>query len=273
MPSPTSFHLRLTTRAAAALLLLAARLAVAQAPSSVVAALPPGVGSIVASTTTSAALTIGEHLTYDIKFGSLRVGSGAMHVRELTEVRGRAAWHTVFTIKGRIPFFRVDDRLESWIDTRTFASLRFVQSQHEGRYHRERQIEFFPERRSYLEAGKDAEQPSVDLPLDDASFLYFVRTIPLEVGRSYELDRYFLPDRNPVRLDVVRRERITVPAGTFETIVVRPVIKTPGIFSESGRAEVWITDDERHLIVQMKTKLSFGTLSMFLKTYVSGTTP
>jgi hypothetical protein len=220
-------------------------------------------------------LVVGERLEYDVKFGKLRVGSGSMEVRETTDVRGRETWHTVFAIKGGIPFFRVDDRLESWIDTRSFTSLRFAQQTHEGRYHRERRIELFPERATMLERGEGAqEEPTVEHPLDEGALLYYLRTLPLNVGERYSLDRYFRPDRNPVRLDVIRRERIQVPAGTFETIVIRPTIKSSGIFSENGRAEVWVTDDERHLVVQMTAKLSFGTLHLSLReiTNVAGTT-
>src|SRR5918993_6027847 len=190
-------------------------------------------------------LTVGERLEYDVKFGKLRVGRGSMEVRATTDVRGREAWHTVFAIRGGVPFFRVDDRLESWIDTQTFSSLRFAQQTHEGRYHRQRHIELYPERGTMLESGEDAqEEPTLDEPLDDGALLYYLRTLPLNVGDRYSLDRYFRPDRNPVLLEVVRRERIHVPAGTFETIVIRPTIKSAGIFSENGRAEIWLTDDD-----------------------------
>ena len=216
-------------------------------------------------------LAVGERLTYDVRFGKLHVGKGSMEVRETVDVRGREAWHTVFAIRGGVPFFRVDDRLESWIDTQRFTSLRFSQLTNEGRYHRQRQIEFFPERSAMLESGDSTqEEPTVDEPLDEGALLYYLRTLPLNVGDRYSLDRYFRPDRNPVRLEVVRRERIEVPAGTFETIVIRPTIKTSGIFSENGHAEVWVTDDERHLMVRMTAKLSFGTLSLSLREITSG---
>ena len=222
----------------------------------------------------TAALVVGEHLEYDVRFGKLRVGRGSMSIRAISDVRGREAWHTVLAISGGIPFFRVDDRLESWIDTRTFTSLRLAQQTRQGRYHRERHIEFFPDRAAMLEHRDGAlEEATVAEPLDEGALLYFVRTLPLNVGDRYSLDRYFKPDRNPVLLDVVRRERVQVPAGTFETIVIRPTIRSPGIFAESGEAEVWVTDDERRLMVQMKAKLSFGTLSLSLRSIsnVAGT--
>jgi len=219
-------------------------------------------------------LTVGERLDYDVKFGKLRVGRGSMEVRATTDVRGREAWHTVFAIRGGLPFFRVDDRLESWIDTQTFSSLRLAQKTHQGSYHRERNIELFPERATMLVSGEGAEEkPTVDQPLDEAALLYYIRTLPLEVGDRYELDRYFRPDRNPVKLEVIRRERIRVPAGTFETIVIRPTIKSSGIFSENGRAEVWVTDDDRHLVVQMTAKMSFGTLHLALREMTNVATP
>jgi hypothetical protein len=87
------------------------------------------------------------------------------------------------------------------------------------------------------------------------------------VGETYSFDRYFRPDRNPVTIKVLRKERIEVPAGTFDAIVVQPVIKTKGIFSENGHAEVWLADDPTHIMLQMKSGLSFGSINLYLKSY------
>ena len=216
---------------------------------------------------------IGEKLTFDVRFSGIKVGSGRMEVIGTQDVRGREAWHTRFTVKGGIPFYKVNDRMESWIDTRTFESLRFVQDLEEGSRDAERFYEIYPERATYSEqGGKGAAKfaPSVDNPLDDAAFMYFVRTIPLEVGKTYDFNRYFRPDRNPVQIRVLRRETVRVPAGTFNTIVIQPVIKSKGIFSEKGHAEMWLTDDPRRLLVQMKTDLSIGSLNLYLRGYVPG---
>ena len=214
----------------------------------------------------SRTLAVGERLAYDVKFGALKVGTGTMQVMGVEDVRGRDAWHTVFTIKGGVPLYKVDDRMESWIDTATFTSLRFVQEQQEGRRHRLRRYEMYPERGEYVQEGETSiSSPTVEQPLDEAAFMYFLRTVPLEVGAQYDFNRYFKPDRNPITLQVLRRERIEVPAGSFETIVVRPIIKSKGIFSENGQAEVWLSDDSRHMVVQMKAKLSFGSISLQLK--------
>jgi hypothetical protein len=64
---------------------------------------------------------------------------------------------------------------------------------------------------------------------------------------------------------------VTVPAGTFNAIVVQPIIKTKGIFSEKGQAEVWLSDDSVRMLLQVKSKLSFGSLNLFLKSYTPAT--
>jgi hypothetical protein len=207
----------------------------------------------------------GERLSYDVYFGVMKVGSGSMEVRGIDTVRGRPAYHTMFRLNGGIPFYTVDDVFESWFATDDLASLRFIQDQNEGTKERQHHYEIFPERRTYDDlTDEKPEQPSVADPLDDGSFVYFVRTVPLDVGKTYEFQRYFKPDRNPVTIRVVRRERVKVPAGTFDAIVIQPVIKTKGVFSESGHAELWISDDERRVILQMKSQLSFGSLDLHL---------
>ena len=214
--------------------------------------------------------SVGERLEYDVKFGVLKVGSGRMEVMGVQDVRGREAWHTSFTVKGGTFFYKVNDRLESWIDTETFASLRHHQDLQEGKRDRERRFEIYPDRRVYTE-NEGAEVESVRDPLDDGSFLYFIRTVPLSVGQTYDFPRYFKPDRNPVRVRVLRKESVKVPAGRFDAIVIQPIIKSKGIFSENGQAEIWLSDDDRRMMVQMKSNLSFGTLNLYLKSYTAGT--
>ena len=199
-----------------------------------------------------------------MKYGFLGVGSAVLEVRGLDAVRGTPAVHVTFTVKGGIRIYRVNDAYESWFDPATYSTLRAVQNIDEGSYDRERDFEFFPDRKTFKENDKP-EAPTVADPLDEASFLFFLRSIPLEVGQTYEFARYFRPEKNPVRVVVVRKEPVKVPAGQFNTIVVRPVIKTSGIFGEGGRAEVWFTDDSTRTLVQLKSQLKFGSLNLYLR--------
>jgi hypothetical protein len=100
--------------------------------------------------------------------------------------------------------------------------------------------------------------------------MYWARTIPLEVGRTYTFSRYFKQDGNPVVVKVLRRQTVKVPAGTFSTIVIQPIIKTKGLFSEGGEAELYFSDDSRRMLVMMNTNLSIGSLKLQLQSYEAG---
>jgi len=215
--------------------------------------------------------SVGEQLQYDVRFGKLHVGSGAMEVLPMDTVRGHTVWHTVFRISGGVPFYHVNDHYESWQDVTTLSSLRYWQDIDEGSYEPKRHYEIFPSLEEYVE-GTKPPQPSVPHPLDDGSFVYFLRTIPLRVGMDTTFNDYFRKDRNPVRIRVLRREVITVPAGRFNAIVVQPEINAKGIFSEGGNAQIWLSDDDSRIMLQMKSRLSFGSLNLYLKSYRPGQT-
>ncbi len=209
---------------------------------------------------------VGERLTYDVKFSAIKVGSGFMEAVGYEPVRGVSALHVRFAVRGGTLFYKVNDVLESWIDTARFISLRHHQALHEGSRDRAKQFEFFPDRRMYQQDSQP-EQAGMPDPLDEGSFLYFVRRIPLEVGRTYEFNRYYRPDRNPVKIVVVKRERIRVPAGEFNAIVIQPIIKAKGLFSEGGRAQVWLSDDSARVMLQMKSSLPIGSINLYLREY------
>src|SRR5689334_2453177 len=113
-------------------------------PALAVALASPSVAAQADSTLPSKNLIVGERLTYDVKFGPLKVGRASMEVLGVEEVRGRRAWHTRFRVNGGTFFFRVDDVLESWIDIETFSSLRFRQQLSEGSRDRLYEYEIYP---------------------------------------------------------------------------------------------------------------------------------
>ena len=215
---------------------------------------------------------VGEELVYRATFGGIPAGTARMRVDGIEVVRGRPAYHVVFSIDGGIPLFRVHDRYESWIDVETLASLRHRQQISEGRYKRNTTYEIYPERAEYQKQG-DSVRASVANPLDDGSFIYAVRAAGVRVGETRRDDRYFRPDKNPVVLTGVRQETVEVAAGRFATTVVKPSIRTSGIFSEDGQAHVWFTDDEQRYPVQVKAKFAKFSLTLTLQSVERGVHP
>ena len=214
----------------------------------------------------------GEHLTYKLKLGVFSVGEGHMEVVGLDSVRGELTYHTSFRMDGGLPGFRVRDDFQSWFSVQNLVSWRFIRDQREGPYRAYRHYEFYPQEKRFERGDNDeAKGMPTDEPLDDIAFLYFVRSLQLEVGQEYRFDRYFKEGGNPVVLRVLRIETIEVPAGRFETIVVRPIIQTKGLFGQGGEAELYFTNDDRRILVQMRSSVPVvGRLTLHLKSITEG---
>ena len=217
---------------------------------------------------------VGERLEYDVKFGIFTLGRAALEVTSVDTIRGEEALHIEFLLDGGNFLYRLHNEWDSWVGLEDFASRRFVQDHDEGGKKYRNAYEIYPDSGFYRQEGVDSLLPTVERPLDDAAFFYYVRLVELEPGRRYELPHYFKPDRNPIVLEVVRRDTIDLPAGRFATLVVRPVIKGGGIFKEGAEGHMWITDDPRRLVVQIKSKfIGIGSITMRLTKLVEAGAP
>ena len=209
---------------------------------------------------------MGEKLTYGAKYGIFSVGTAVMEVMGIDTVRGVEAVHMQFRISGGALWYHLDQTIESWVGRHDFQSRRFRSVQDERDRHRERTYEIYPDSGFYREVGRDTTFATVAQPLDDAAFLYWIRTVPLEIGKRYEYARYFRPDRNPVIIEVLRRERVGVAGKKWNAIVVRPKIpQGRGIFAEKSETRIWLSDDARRIVLAIQSNFSFGQVTLKLK--------
>ncbi|MBA3444402.1 MAG: DUF3108 domain-containing protein [Gemmatimonadales bacterium] len=242
------------------------RLAIAlmQAPAPAAAAPPPP----------DYPFAVGEKLSYSAKLGMLTLGSATLEVASIDTVRGVESFRLRFRLKGKNAFYSLDDVLESWVGTSDLISRRFVQDFVENEKPTHRLYEIYPDSGFFRQQGRDTRLATPPDPLDDAGFFYFVRVTPLEVGRRYSYDRYFRKEKNPVTIQVVKREKLELPDGAkVQCLVLHPIIDTKGLFSKRSETRIWLTDDARRLPVQVRTKFPFGTITLRLKSMVlPGTT-
>jgi len=99
-----------------------------------------------------------------------------------------------------------------------------------------------------------------------SSFFYF-RTVALQVGTSSFIDIFDCKKLWNTEVQVLRREQVKTKLGTFNTIVIKPLLKSEGIFARTGDMHIWLTDDERRIPVQMKSQVKVGS---FTATLVGG---
>jgi len=230
-------------------------------------------------TETQSAFAPGEVIRYVIKYGIIPSGVATLEVRSTDTVNGRPAYCLVSearTNKTIDAFFKVRDKNESWMDVQSLASLRFRQSMREGGYLREVETDYDHPGRRYTyrkrRKGKETVVDGVMPPFvqDVLSSLYYVRTRPLVVGQTYTLDANSGAVNWPLRIHVLRREKIRVPAGVFQCLRLDPILAGEGIFQAKGKLLVWITDDERRIPVLLRSKVAVGAFDAEMRDYIPG---
>jgi uncharacterized protein DUF3108 len=157
-------------------------------------------------------------------------------------------------------FFLVRDDMVSWVDPKTFRSLRFEKHTVEGKRVRDELTEFDYERGAAKVDG--VSRPLLEATLDSLSSVYYLRTLDLDGDRPIEL-AVFSGEPHTLKIEIQGRERIVTPAGTFDTLRVEPRSDRANLLGKN--LVLWLTDDERKMPVQIKSKLKVGTLIGKLK--------
>lgn len=200
----------------------------------------------------------GEELIYSSKLGRLAgSGKGVMRV-ETDTIRSAGAYLLSFDFETKVGPFRVEARSRSWLDPWRMAALRFHKHERHPLSSRSEEVELYPGERRWRSAEGREGRSETDAPLDELSFLYYIRTLELEEGATYVIERHFDPARNPVRVEVLRRERVAVPAGVFDVVVVEMRVRDEDHFDGDGSFRMYLTDDARRYPVRLETSASIA---------------
>jgi hypothetical protein len=202
--------------------------------------------------------SVGETLRYEAKLGYFPVGEATVSVTRVARERGTEAFVFAAAGQGGPPGWRVRYDMTSWVGTGQFHSLRFRQRLEQAGKIEEHGYIIVPDSARYREEGVPGDWVAPSEPLDELAFLYYLRTAPLRVGRSYSLPRYFKTGYNPIQVTVVGRESLPLPSGASASCLAIRVT------SRGTTMRVWLTDDERRLPAQMEIPLPFGSVTLSL---------
>ena len=214
---------------------------------------------------------IGERLTYRARAARMGVtGHGAMWIEGPITVRGRRVYLLRFDFRAGLGPVKAVDETESWLDPAAMASLRFHKHERHPLSKYSERVELFPsEHRWTAEDGRSGETLT-DAPLDELSFMYFIRTLPLEPDSTYRFNRHFEVGRNPASVRVVRRETVTTGAGEFPTILVEMRVKDPRRYRGEGVIRINLSDDARRLPVRIESTMPIvGNAVLALESYTA----
>lgn len=141
----------------------------------------------------------GEHLVYKVKVGVINAGYGYMSVLGTEDIRDHPSYQIEMGIRGSVFGLGVNDKYYSWMDVTTFQSWRYIRDVDQVGYEARRHYEFYPDRMTWERQDVEESGPlGSATPMDEIAFIYYIRSLPLEVGKSYTIPRYFKEDGNPV---------------------------------------------------------------------------
>jgi hypothetical protein len=214
---------------------------------------------------------VGERLEFSISYGPISAGSATMEVKDITRYNNHKCFRLVSTARSNkffSFFFKVDDKVESLMDVYGLYSLHFEKHLREGKYRADKYIDF--DQKNHLAFADGDTIPIKEYVQDALSSLYYVRTLNLEVGNSVFMEHHSDRKNYSLEVKILRREKVKVPAGEFDCLVVEPMLQASGIFKHAGRLTVWLTNDKFKIPVLMKSKVAVGSIASKLKKYTLG---
>lgn len=217
------------------------------------------------------AFPLPERLEFEISYTGIPAGRAVQEATmegdelHIVSTARSAAWLKLF--------FPVDDRIESILIETSQPHFIGVPRQYrerirEGwtRFHKEANFDRHKlevNTRDFLKKSETTQKIS-SKTYDTLSSFYFFRTVSLEVGNSYYIDIFDCKKLWNTEVKVLRREEIETPLGRFKTVVIKPILKSEGIFARTGDMFIWLTDDERRIPVLMKSKVKIGSITATL---------
>jgi hypothetical protein len=217
-----------------------------------------------------------ESLSYAIEWRLFNAGRA--HIELNSQPQPRNGYDTRLRLESSgivSKLFKVEDDYTSTLNAGYCASAAQMQI-HEGSRQRDVKVTFDAEtkRASYLERDKNKNnavflskeidiQPCVH---DLVGGLFFLRTLNLDVGQSTQIPVSDGKKSVMVKVEAQGREDVKTAAGTFKTIRYEVGLFNGVLFQRSAHVSVWMTDDRRHLPVQIKVRMTItiGTITMTL---------
>lgn len=193
------------------------------------------------------------------------IGQGQMRVEGPVLERGQNTWRLVSEMKAKKAFVKATDRTTSWIDPVRFATTRFEKVERHPLSNSTESVEIDAAHNSWRDERGEARTLGSSLPLDELSFLYFLRTLPLDKEGTHHFNRHFDEQRNPTMVSVGAEEMVETPLGAFRTRAVVMHVRDPKHYKGIGLIKLNIDLSACRLPVRIVSRMPIvGTTTLTL---------
>jgi hypothetical protein len=219
----------------------------------------------------AAGFRVPEKFTYDIGWGGIKAGTATIEIKDSGE--NIKIITTATSSKLLSVFYEVEDKIESTlVKNPSFAFIgqpsNYRVKIREGRHKRDKEFIFKNDvkRVAYIDYLQN-EKEEFDIPgfvFDALSSFYYVRTLNLEVNKPVYVTVFDNKKIWNVEVQVLRKEKVSTTTGEMNTIVIKPLMQSEGIFFKKGDINIWLTDDEKKIPIMLSVKLAFGSVTAIL---------
>ena len=214
---------------------------------------------------------IGEHLNFNIGWEFINAGSTSLDIVATED--GWQAKTFARTNKFLDVFRKVRDYITAeglCVDGRMQSTL-FIADLHERKYTAKKRTDYLWQENKVTHTQNQVTEhfdvPAGHLSVIDA-FLA-VRSLKLTPGQTINIPIFDSRKQYELEVNVLaKKETIKAPWGEkVSCILVKPKLKTAGIFTNKGEMTLWMTDDERHIPLKLMAKIKFGRIFARLTDY------
>lgn len=203
-----------------------------------------------------------EKLVYQVGWGPLHAGFAILETHSdtgtgMTVISAKGSTNSFFS-----SLYKVRDLVCTSIDNQGMYPFFFEQHIREGGYKADR-WEFFDQANNRIFSFKKNVDSTVIKPFSQnfLSIIYFLRTRKMAPGDSVSIDCFVDTKCFDVVVHCIEKKTISVDAGKFDCILIRPVLVGKGrVFSKKDEITIWVTDDEYKMPVKMESKIALGSL-------------
>jgi hypothetical protein len=211
-------------------------------------------------------------LTYSVDWRVFTAGTAVFHIEQQGTTEKVTA--TADTVGNVNMIFPVVDKFSAGFDTKTGCSTGFSKTLQEGRRKVSSELTFDYKDGKQSELSRNlvkgtTKQQTASIPAcvaDTLSAIFYVGSRPLIVGQSVKFPLADSMRTVTVTMKVEGKEEIKTPSGTFQTVRVQPTADE-GIVKNRGNIWIWYTDDARHMPVQIRARLFWGTITFHLQSF------
>jgi hypothetical protein len=217
------------------------------------------------------AFGVGERLVYDVGYSFITAAEAVFSIPEIQTIKGRECYQILFTVNSTPTFsffYKVDDRYETMIDKKGIFPWRYKQRIREGKYSNDFDAEF--DQLNNIAITKNGRYPIPPYVHDVVSAMFYCRTMDFSKSRPGQKEylQNFTKDKTyQLAVKFLGYQQISVDAGTFNCVLVEPLIMEGGLFKSEGRIIIWMTNDERKIPVKVSTKVPIGSIDAELREY------